>query len=497
MSAEFIRRSGLPASLLLAASIALSGCAVGPNYHRPTAPAPPSYKEGSSANATVPPPQIPNGGWKTAQPSDGMLKGNWWEVYNDSQLNTLEEKLTIGNQTIKSAVARYLEAREQVRVARADYYPTVSAGPSVSRTKQSTNRALYSSTSTVPKTYNDLTLAGQVSWEPDVWGRVRRTVEASGALAQASAADLANIELSIRAELALDYFELRGLDLQKQLLDNTVVAFEHALDLTERRFHSGVATASDVALAQTQLETTRGQAIDVTVARSQFEHAVAMLIGVPASEFSLPPAPLMLNLPDIPTGIPSQLLERRPDIAAAERRAAAANAQIGIAVSAYYPTIQLTGTGGFESDNPGTWIQGPSALWSLGGSAVELLFDAGRRKALTRQARDNYDSSVADYRQSVLAGFQEVEDQLAALRILEQEAATERNAVAAAEHSLTLSTSRYKGGVASYLEVLTSENALLQNQRTEADVLTRRFSASVQLVRSLGGGWDTTQLAKP
>jgi NodT family efflux transporter outer membrane factor (OMF) lipoprotein len=322
-------------------------------------------------------------------------------------------------------------------------------------------------------------------------------VEASGALAQASAADLANIELSIRAELALDYFELRGLDLQKQLLDNTVVAFQRALDLTERRFHSGVATASDVALAQTQLETTRGQAIDVTVARSQFEHAVAMLIGVSASEFSLPPEPLMLNLPAIPTGIPSQLLERRPDIAAAERRAAAANAQIGIAVSAYYPSIQLTGTGGFESDNPGTWIQGPSALWSLGGSAVELLFDAGRRKALTRQARDNYDSSVADYRQSVLAGFQEVEDELAALRILEQEAATERNAVAAAEHSLTLSTSRYKGGVASYLEVLTSENALLQNQRTEADVLTRRFSASVQLVRALGGGWDTTQLAKP
>jgi NodT family efflux transporter outer membrane factor (OMF) lipoprotein len=497
MSTNSSRRFALPSSFLLAVSVLFSGCTVGPNYHRPTAPAPPSYKEGSSTNAIVPPPQIPDGGWKPAEPSDGMLKGKWWETYNDSQLNTLEDKLTVGNQTIKSSVARYLQAREQVRVARADYYPTVTAGPTATRTKQSTNRALYSSTSTVPKTYNDFNLQGQVLWEPDFWGRVRRNVEASGAFAQASAADLANIELSIRAELALDYFELRGLDLQKQLLDNTVIDFERALELTERRFRGGVATAADVALAQTQLETTRGQAIDVNVARAQFEHAIATLIGVPAAEFSLPAAPLVLALPSIPTGIPSQLLERRPDIAGAERRAAAANAEIGIAISAYYPTILLSGTGGFESAHPGTWIQGPSSLWSLGASATELLFDAGRRRAVTRQARDNYDASVADYRQSVLAGFQEVEDQLAALRILEQEAATERNAVAAAEHSLALSTSRYKGGVTSYLEVLTAENAKLQNQRTEADVLTRRFSASVQLVRALGGGWDTTQLVKP
>lgn len=479
----------------LAMPLVLTGCMVGPNYHRPNAPAPPAYKEGSSAQATVPPPAIPNGGWKSADPSDGVLKGKWWEIYNDSQLNALEEKVAVNNQTLKASTARYMQAREQVRVSRADYYPTVAAGPSVSRTRQSTNRALYSRTS--PSNYNDLTLSGQVSWEPDFWGRVRRTVEAAGAFAQASAADLANVELSIRAELAMDYFELRGLDTQKQLLDNTVADFQRALELTQRRFKSGVATDADVALAQTQLETTRAQDIDVSVARAQFEHAIATLIGESASTFTLAPNPLSGSLPVIPAGVPSQLLERRPDIAAAERRVAAANAQIGIAISAYYPTITLGGTGGFESKSPGTWIQGPSAIWSLGGSAVETLFDAGRRKALTQQARDAYEANVADYRQSVLSSFQEVEDQLSSLRILETEAATERNAVAAAERSLDISTRRYKGGVTSYLEVLTAENAKLTNQRTEADILTRRFSASVQLIRSLGGGWDTTQLPRP
>jgi NodT family efflux transporter outer membrane factor (OMF) lipoprotein len=495
MNAEPFLRRTLPWSFLLTASTLLTGCLVGPNYHRPSVPAPPAYKEGSSNVATVPPPQIPNGGWKPAQPSDGLLKGKWWEVYQDSELNSLEEKLTVGNQTLRASTARYMQAREQVQVARADYYPTVNVGVSGSRIRQSNNRPLYSRTS--PSNYNDLVLQGQVGWEPDLWGRVRRTVEAAGAFAQASAADLANVELSIRAELAEDYFELRGLDLQKQLLDNTVADYQHALDLTQSRFQSGLATDADVALAQTQLETTRGQDIDVGVARAQFEHAIATLIGEPASGFSLPPSPLTLLLPSIPTGVPSQLLERRPDIAAAERRAAAANAQIGFAMSAYYPTVSLGGAGGFERRYPGTWLQGPSALWSLGGSAIETLFDAGRRRALTQQARDAYEANVAEYRQSVLAGFQEIEDQLAALRILEEEAATQRNAVAAAERSLSLSTIRYKGGVTSYLEVLTAENAKLQNQRTEASILTRRFSASVQLIRALGGGWDTTQLPKP
>lgn len=495
MSAEPFCWRVLGCSLLLTASAWLTGCRVGPNYHRPAVPAPPAYKEGSSNVATVPPPQIPNGGWKPAEPSDGMLKGKWWEIYQDPQLNTLEEKIAVGNQTLRASTARYMQAREQVKVARSDYYPTLAAGISASRTKQSNNRPLYSRTS--PSNYNDFALQGQVTWEPDFWGRIRRTVEAAGASAQASAADLANVELSIRAELALDYFELRGLDLQKQLLDNTVADFEHAYELTRQRFQSGVATDADVALAQTQLETTRGQDIDVGVARAQFEHAIAVLVGEPASTFSLPPSPLALPLPSIPTGVPSQLLERRPDIAAAERRAAAANAQIGFAMSAFYPTITLGSSGGFDSRYPGTWIQGPSTLWSLGGSALQTLFDAGRRKALTQQARDAYEANVADYRQGVLSGFQEVEDQLSTLRILETEAATEKNAVAAGERSLSISTLRYKGGVTSYLEVLTAENAKLQNQRTEASVLTRRFSASVQLIRALGGGWDTTQLPKP
>lgn len=482
-------------ALLFATPVLMTGCRVGPVYQKPAAPAPPAYKEGSSGAATVPPPAIPNGGWKAAQPSDAVLKGKWWEIYQDSQLNALEEKIAVGNQTLRASTARYLQAREQIRVARSSFFPTLSAGISGSRTKQSNNRPLYSSTS--PSNYNDFSLTGQVSWEPDLWGRVRHTVDAAGATAQASAADLASIELSIRAELAMDYFELRGLDLQRQLLDSTVADYVHAYELTQQRLQKGVATDADVALAQTQLETTRAQNIDVGVARAQYEHAIATLVGEPASTFRLSFAPLALPLPTVPVGVPSQLLERRPDVAAAERRAAAANEQIGYAMSAYYPNITLGGSGGFDSRYPGTWIQGPSTLWSLGGSALQTLFDAGRRKALTQQARDNYEASVADYRQSVLSGFEEVEDQLSTLRILEEEAATETRAVASANRALSISTLRYNGGVTSYLEVLTAENAKLQNQRTEASVLARRFSASVQLIRALGGGWDTTQLPKP
>jgi NodT family efflux transporter outer membrane factor (OMF) lipoprotein len=368
-------------------------------------------------------------------------------------------------------------------------------GGSGTRTRQSERRPLY-----VPgskSNYTDLILSGQASWEPDLWGQVRRSVEASAASAQASAADLANLDLSLHAELALDYFQLRGLDLEAQLLADTVKAYQRQLELTERRFHGGVATESDVMQARTVLESTRAQLLDVGVARAQFEHAIATLIGMNASEFSLPPAPLDLALPSIPAGVPAQLLERRPDIAAAERRAQAASAQIGLAISAYYPNIQLQGSGGFESAHGGTWIQGPSSLWSLGGSATELLFGAGRRRAITRQAREGFEAASSDYRQAVLGGFAEVEDNLAALRILEQEQQPQRAAVAAAERSLALSTNRYKGGVTSYLEVLTVETALLQNQRTEASLVTRQFTSSVTLIRALGGGWDTTQLPPP
>jgi NodT family efflux transporter outer membrane factor (OMF) lipoprotein len=346
-------------------------------------------------------------------------------------------------------------------------------------------------------TYNDLFLQGQVSWEPDLWGNIRRAVESQRATAQATAADLANVDLSIRSELATDYFELRGLDTQQRLLDNTVQQYQDYLALTQTRFKGGVATDSDVALAQTQLDQTRAQAIDVGVARAQYEHAIATLTGVSASSFSLPAAPLDLQLPQVPVGVPSQLLERRPDVAAAERRADAANAQIGIAIAAYYPTISLTGTGGFESKNPGTLIQGPSSLWSLGGSAVELLFDAGRRHALTDEARDVYEQNVANYRQTVLQAFQEVEDNLSGLRILNTESVAQQQAVSDAQRSLAVSTNRYKGGVTTYLEVITAQTTQLTNERTAADITTREFAASVQLIKALGGGWDTTKLPTP
>lgn len=473
-------------SLLAAAALCLSvsGCTVGPNYQRPAIPPPPAaFKE-------LPPPNPPNGDWKQATPADSALRGKWWEIYNDGQLNSLEEKVAVSNQTLKAATEQYLQAREQIRVARSSYYPTLSAGPSVSRTKSSANQP----SAVKGLTYSSYAIEGQVSWEPDFWGQIRRTVEEARANAQASAADLANVDLSLRSELAMDYFELRGLDTQKRLLDGTVTADNDFLNLTRVRFKGGVATDVDVAEAQTQLETVRAQDIDVGVARAQFEHAIATLIGTPASSFSLAPIPLDLPLPAIPAGVPSELLERRPDIAGAERRADAANAQIGIAISAYYPNIQLAGSGGFESANAGTWIQGPSSLWSLGGSAIELLFDAGRRHAITDQAREAYEMQAANYRQSILNAFQEVEDNLAALRILQDESVTQARAVDAARHSLQISTRRYKGGVTTYLEVLTAQTTQLANERTQADIATRQFAASVQLIKALGGGWNTGQL---
>jgi NodT family efflux transporter outer membrane factor (OMF) lipoprotein len=470
--------------LVSALSLALAGCTVGPNYQRPSVPPPPpAFKE-------MPPPNPPNGTWKQAQPSDAALKGKWWEIYDDPQLNELEEKVAVSNQTLKASMDQYFQAREQVRVARSNYYPTLTAGPAISRQRTSDNQP----GTTRGLTYNTFAVTGQVLWEPDLWGQIRRTVEQARANAQASAADLANVELSLRSELAVDYFEMRGLDTQKQLLDNTVASDYNYLQLTQLRFKGGIGTEVDVAQADTQYQSVKAQSIDVGVARAQFEHAIATLVGVPASSFSLPSAPLTLALPSFPVGVPSQLLERRPDIAAAERRTDAANAQIGIAIAAYYPNITLSGSGGFSSQNAGTWIQGPSALWALGGSAVETLFDAGRRHAVTEQARDAYDAQTANYRQSILNAFQEVEDNLASLRILSDEATTQNAAVTAAERSLTISTRRYRGGVTTYLEVLTAQTVQLSNQRTQADITTREFAASVQLIKALGGGWDTSQL---
>lgn len=467
-----------------------AGCTVGPNYHRPSAPEAPAWKENA-----VPPPNPPNGTWKQAEPSDQALRGTWWQMYNDPQLSALEEKVAVSNQTLKAATEQYLEAREQVQVARSEYYPTLAAGPSIQRTRTSYNQAT-AVRGVSHYQYNTFSLGGQAQWQPDFWGQVRRTVEQSKAIAQASAAQLANVELSVRAELAIDYFQMRGLDTQKQLLDNTVASYQEYLKLTQIRFQGGVASESDLALAQTELEQTRAEDVDVDVARARYEHAIATLIGVPASTFSLPPMPLASVPPPIPVGLPSQLLERRPDIAGAERQADAANAQIGIALSAYYPNISLTGSGGLLSGSAGTWIQGPSEFWSLGASAVELLFDAGRRHAITQQTRDAYELQVANYRQSVLNAFQEVEDNLSTLRILDQESTVQAGAVASAQHSLDISTRRYKGGVTTYLEVITAQTAQLSNERTQADITARQYAASVQLILALGGGWDRSQLPK-
>jgi len=485
----------LPALACLVAVIALTACKpVGPTYSRPTYTAPPVYKEAGASTVLTPPPNPPGGAWQPANPSDGMLKGKWWEVYNDPQLNQLEERIAGYNQGLRQALQTYLAAQDAVKSARSALYPTLSVGPSVTHDKNSANKPLV--TPTTSTNYNDLILAGGGSWEPDFWGRIRRTVEAAHENAQASAADMANVNLSLQAAMATDYFQLRGLDSQTKLLQATIKDLEGQLDLAQRRLKGGVATEVDVAQAQTQLETTRAQLVDVGVARAQFEHAVGTIADYKLPTFSIPFSPLDIGLPKVPLGVPSQLLERRPDIAAAERRTAVANAQIGIAVSAFYPTIDLTGQGGFESTHAGTWIQGPSALWSLGAQATELLFDAGQRRALTDQAKHQYEAQVSGYKGVIFLAFEDVEDQLSGLRILEQENTAEQNAVGAAQHSFDISNQRYKGGVTSYLEVLTAEATLIQNQRTAVDLTTRQFVDSVALIRSLGGGWDTTQLPK-
>jgi NodT family efflux transporter outer membrane factor (OMF) lipoprotein len=482
----------------LLAAIALTGCKpVGPNYQRPTYTAPPNYKETGASSVVVPPtppPNPPGGGWQTANPSDGMLKGKWWEIYNDPQLNQLEERIAGYNQGLKQALDTYLAAQDQAHAARAALYPTVSVAPGASRDRVSSNEPFFNKT--YDPNYNDFTLVGQASWEPDFWGRIRRTVAAAHENAQASAADMANTNLSLQATMAADYFQLRGLDAQTRLLQDTIKDLEAQLDLAERRLKGGVATEVDVAQAQTQLETTQAQLVDVGVARAQYEHAVGTIADYKLPTFSIPFSPLDGPLPQVPLGVPSQLLERRPDIAAAERRTAAANEQIGIAVSAFYPTINLAGNAGFESTSAGTWIQGPSALWSLGAQATQLLFDAGQRKNLTAAAKHQYEAQVSGYKGVIFLAFEDVEDQLSGLRILEQESSAERNAVASAQHSLDVSNQRYKGGVTSYLEVLTAEATLIQNQRTAVDLQTRQFVSSVGLVRSLGGGWDVSQLPK-
>jgi NodT family efflux transporter outer membrane factor (OMF) lipoprotein len=466
-------------ALLALAVLPFAGCVVGPNYHRPPVETPLSYKE--------------VGNWKTAQPGDEKLPGKWWEIFQDAQLNALEEQIDVSNQNLKAAFAQYQQARAVLRYYRADYYPTVTADPSAGRTRYSHNRPPHSSTFS-GVTFNDFVLPIELSYEADIWGRVRRTVESSRAQAQASAAELAFVNLSMHANLAFDYFAARSLDAQEKLLRDTVAQYENALKLNEDRYQGGLASDVEVEQAKTQLETTRAQAIDVGVARAQYEHAVAVLVGRPPAEFALPPLPLTAPPPSIPTGVPSELLERRPDIAAAERRMASANAQIGVAKAAYYPLVNLTASGGAESGAITTLLQGPSGLWSVGASALTTLFDAGRRRAVTDQAIQGYDYAIASYRQTVLAGFQQVEDNLAALRILEQEATVQSAAVQASQASLELSNIRYAGGVTSYLEVTVAQSAALSNEVTAVNLLGRRMASTVLLIQALGGGWDASQL---
>jgi NodT family efflux transporter outer membrane factor (OMF) lipoprotein len=472
---------GRVAGLAGLAALVLGGCMVGPDYAKPSVPMTPTYKEAD--------------GWKVAQPSDSLPRGRWWEIFGDPELHALEERIP-ANQNLKIAEARLSAARAMVRLNRAALFPTISTSVGASSVRESANQPFLSPTAKLGSS-GDFLLSLDMSYEIDLWGRIRRTVAAAREEAEATQADLETARLSLQAELAMDYFELRAADAQKQLLDETVKAFEAALALTTNRFQGGAAPKSDVAQAQTQLDTTRAQATDVTVQRAQFEHAIATLIGEPPATFSLPPRPLAAGPPDVPVGIPSQLLERRPDIAASERRVAEANEQIGIAKAAYFPALVLNASVGFEGSSFGNVLNASSLLWAVGATITQTVFDGGRRRAVSDIARAGYDATVAAYRQTTLSAFQQVEDNLAALRILDQESQQQRRAVESAQESLRLFTNRYRGGVDNYLQVITAQTVTLSNQRTEIDILRRRMDASVLLVKAVGGGWDVAALTKP
>jgi len=488
-------RLGAPLALAGALLLLASACTVGPDYVRPSMFVPDAFKELD--------------GWKVARPQDALARGPWWEIFGDSQLNALEERVSISNQNLAVVEAQYREARALVREARAAYFPTVTLGLGYTRFRQSTTvtqrSASGSSTSSGTSSVggssgqpqSDFMLGLDFSWELDVWGRIRRTVESNRASAQASAGDVEAARLSFQAELAQDYFQLRTLDAQKQLLDETVSDFERFLRLTQDRFANGVASQADVVQAETQLKTTQAQAIDVGVQRAQLEHAIALLMGQAPETFSLPAVPLAATPPAIPIGVPSELLERRPDIAAAERRVAAANAQIGVAVAAFYPTVTLNASSGLESSSLAKWFTAASHFWSVGPGISQTVFDGGLRRAQTDAARAAYDGTVATYRQTVLSAFQGVEDNLAALRILEEENGVQDGAVKAAQDSVRLTTDQYKAGTVSYLNVITVQTIALTDEVTAIQIRGRRMAAAVLLVQALGGGWTAAELPSP
>jgi NodT family efflux transporter outer membrane factor (OMF) lipoprotein len=466
-------------------ALLLSGCRVAPPGPPPSAYAPAAaspadtYKEAN--------------GWQPARPSETALRGPWWEIFDDPQLNGLEQQIEISNQDLKAAESRFNEARAMIRFNRASEFPTISVAPDIDSVRNSIN-APYASSNMQPA--GDFVLPFDLSWEADIWGRVRRQVAAAREEAQASAADLESVRVILHAELAFDYFELRSADAQKRLLDQTVESYREALRLTTIRFEEGAAPKSDVTQARTQLDSANVADTDVAVQRSQYEHAIAVLVGKPPAALTILEDAASLTPPGIPPGLPSQLLERRPDVAAAEHRVAEANEQIGIARTAFYPSLSFDALVGLEGDSITNWFTWPSRFWAVGPSMAETLFDAGRRRATSDAARASYDASVAAYRQSVLVAFQQVEDNLAVLRILEHEAQQQQEATASAQESLQLVTNRYKEGADPYLQVLTAQTVALANERNDLDILRRRMDASVLLIKALGGGWTQASLPK-
>jgi NodT family efflux transporter outer membrane factor (OMF) lipoprotein len=480
--------------LVLAASFAalLAGCRVGPQYTKPLAPLAPEFKESLPTNLKG------SDGWKVAQPSDAKLKGDWWTLFDDPELNALEGQIDTANQTLQQAGANFRAARAAVCFYRASQAPTIGVAPSIGVIRDSANQP-YFNKSVANNATGEFTLPFDLNYEIDLWGRIRRSVAQAKEQAQASAADLETTRLSLHAELAIDYFNLRSTDAQRKLLDDSVAAFQSALQLTEDRYNGGAAPLSDVTQARTQLQTAQVQATDVDIVRANYEHAIAILIGKPPAQLTLPRNPVTVSspiIPAIPGALPSQLLERRPDIAAEERRMAAANEQIGIVEAAFYPMLSLSAVAGFTGTSAVNWFTWPSRFFAVGPTLSQTLFDHGRRRAASDITLADYDSTVASYRQTTLTAFQQVEDNLNALHGLEVEASQQRAATASAQQSLDLFNIRYEGGVDTYLQVVTSQTALLQNERNDIDITRRRLEASVLLIKALGGGWDTSQLPK-
>ena len=463
----------------------------------PPGETPPAYKELTSVDYKN------TDGWKVAQPKDDALRGKWWEIFEDPQLNMLEEKVSVSSQSIAAAAASFIAARALVKEARSQLFPTATTSPAITvqrspSTKSSGNSGTGTgSPSSSTGTFTEYTFPFDATWQPDLFGRIRNTVRSAAYGAQASAADLENTRLVIQADLAVDYFQLCGQDGLKQLLDSTVVAYRQSLGLTKALYDTGIGSDEAVAQAETQLEVAQAQDTALGIQRAQFEHAIAVLTGQPASTFSIPTEPLKSSPPAIPFGVPSQLLERRPDIAAAERLVAQANAQIGVARAAYFPTVTLSAAAGFASTSAARWFIWPSRFFSIGPAAAETIFDAGLRRATVEQFRAQYDETVANYRQTVLTAFQQVEDNLASLRILSVEIQHQDMAVKSAERSLAIAQDRYKLGIDPYLNVLTAQTALLSNQQTAVNLRTQQMTASGGLIEALGGGWNASQLPSP